>query len=203
MPEISDEEAALLATVKKLGGLPALDQMYRAHTLHTTLHGDPKVRSDYERIIKAKFPNANTVSDMAAPYIEQLNATNKRLDELTETMTKEKNEALLAERQADFNKKWGQAVADHELTAEGEEALGKFMEKEKLYDPEAAALLYFKRNPKPVTPQGGTGLTPNTWGIGPLPGEDEAGGKLLMDNPEAWADKEAFGILSEIRTAAA
>jgi hypothetical protein len=200
MLEIDDDDARLLATVKKLGGMTALDQMYRAHTLHTTLHNDPNVRADYEKIIKVKYPHATTASDIAAPYVKRLDETNARLAALEEERVKEKNEALQAQRQADFDAKWSQTVKDHSMTQEGEEALGKFMEKEKLYDPEAAALLYFKRNPKAASPQGGSGITPQTWGIGPLPGEDADSSKLLMDNPEAWADHEAANILNEVRT---
>ena len=199
--EIDDADAQLLATVKKLGGMPALDQMYRAHTLHTTLHGDPAVRTHYERLIKHKYPSAQTTDDIAAPYMREVTAVGDRVKAIEEDRIKERDEALQGRRQASFNDTWTQAVKDHDMTAEGEEALAKFMEKEKLHDPESAALLYFKRNPKPASPQDGGGLSPRTWGVGPLPGEDPESGKLLMADPERWADNEAFSVLNEMRKA--
>jgi hypothetical protein len=197
--EIDDADAQLLATVKRLGGMPALDQMYRAHTLHTTLHGDPNVRTHYERLIKHKYPQAQTTDDIAAPYVRELNATAERVKKLEDERVAERDAVLMERRQSSFNEAWGQAVKDHDMTAEGEDALAKFMEKEKLHDPESAALLYFKRNPKPQSPQESGGLAPKTWGVGPLPGEDPESSKLLLENPERWADNEAYSVLNEMR----
>jgi hypothetical protein len=199
--EIDDEDARLLATVKKLGGMPALDQMYRAHTLHSTLHADPNVRTHYERLIKHKYPATQTTDDMAAPYVKRIDETDSRIKALEESLAKEKEENLAARRQSDFNGQWDQAVKDHDMTAEGEEALAKFMKDRSLQDPESAALLYFKHNPKPASPQDGGGLMPKTWGIGPLPGEDPESSKMLMENPERWADQEAANVINEMRSA--
>lgn len=199
--EIDDNDAQLLATVKKLGGMPALDQMYRAHTLHTTLHADPNVRLHYERLIKHKYPQAQTTDDVAAPYVQAVKSVDDRVKSLEETLAKERADNLQARRQADFNSQWEQAVKDHEMTAEGEEALAKFMKDRGLHDPESAALAYFKHNPKPASPQDGGGLAPKTWGVGPLPGEDPESSKMLMENPERWADQEAFSVLNEMRSA--
>jgi hypothetical protein len=201
MPEISDEDAQLLATVQKLGGMRGLDQMYRAHKLHNELYSDGALRSQYEEVIAKKFPNVNTTAKAAAPYVEKLSAVEKKFDDYLAGEANRKNDELRARRQEDFNGKWAQAVKDHDLTTEGEEALGNFMKENQLADPESAALLYFKRNPKPPTPLTPEGVTPGTWGIGPLPGEDEKSGKFLMDNPESWADVEATNILNEMRSA--
>jgi hypothetical protein len=200
--ELSDEQAQLLATAEKLGGMSGLDRMYRANTVHNTLMGDAALRRTYEGLIKSKYPQAQTTDDVAAPYVAETRALAKRFDDYLEGETQRKNEELQTRRQGEFNGKWHQAVKDHDLTTEGEEALGKFMQDNGLFDPESAALLYFKRNPRPAVPVTPEGVMPNRWGIGPLPGEDEKSGKLLMDNPETWADIEAANILNELRSAA-
>jgi hypothetical protein len=200
--DLTDDQAQLLATAEKLGGMQGLDRMYRANTLHNTIYGDAALRQTYEALIKHKFPGAQTTADVAAPYVAQINRVEKKFDDFLAGETARKNEELLARRQGAFNERWSQAVKDHDLTTEGEEALGKFMQDNQLHDPESAALLYFKRNPKQTGPLTPEGVTPSHWGIGPLPGEDEKSGKLLMDNPETWADLEATNILREMRSAA-
>jgi hypothetical protein len=54
-----------------------------------------------------------------------------------------------------------------------------------------------------VTP---SSIAPAGWVKGgdfSISGEDEASSKLLISNPEAWADHEAADVLTEIRRQAA
>lgn len=201
--ELTDDQIALLNTAQKLGGMPALDNMYRAHQVHNKLYGDPKTRAHYEGLIKQQFPTVTTTADVAAPYVERINAVEKKFNEFADNFVREKANQTQQQRQEAFNANWAQMVKDHDLTPEGEEAMAKYMKDNNLHDPESAALRYFKHNPKPEPIQPAGGLSPQSWGIGPLPGEDEADGKLLMTEPERWADKEAFATLNEIRRTAA
>ena len=73
------------------------------------------------------------------------------------------------------------------------------------FDPDAvpAAALYFKQNPVEPSPIAPSAISPQSWGIGSVDGEDDKSAKDLISNPTAWADKEAAAVLTEIRRDAA
>ena len=202
--DLSDEDAALLAAAKKIGGVNDLDLASRARALHDRLYTHADTAASYRASIEKVVPGfKDPAAAAAAPYVAKLDELSKWKDEFLANQSKEREEAAKAAAQSDFDGAWNGVVKSYSLTDEGQEKLGKFMQDRKLADPEAAAALYYKQNPEPpaaVTPDS---IAPASWGIGPLPGEDPASSKLLMERPEAWADQEAATALTEFRRAAA
>lgn len=201
--ELSDADAALLEAARKMGGATGLDLAARAAKLHEQLISNKDTSVSYQGAIKKLYPDAKLPADVAAPYVERLDAVETRFNTWLADREKEREEADKARAQADFDTLWSKTVKDYSLTAEGEEKLVKFMQVRRLHDPEAAAALYYKQNPEPAAPSVPSSIGPDRWGIGPLPGEDEKTSKLLLSDPTAWADNEAAAVLTEVRRQAA
>jgi hypothetical protein len=205
VPMISDEDAALLAAVQRIGGATGLDLAVRAKALHDSLYSDPELSLGYQQTISKKFPTANTIERVAAPFVAKIDATQKQLDDFLAAQKKEREDAEQARLQGDFNTSWAQVVKDYSLTAEGEEKLESLMKDRKIADPEAAAALYFKLNPAPAAPVAPSSVAPQGWAkdMGLRMDADDSDSKLLVGDPDAWADKEAAAILTEVRREAA
>ncbi|SRR6266581_3472539 len=204
--DLSDEDSALLDAVKKAGGARALDLGMRAYALHQKLYTHKDTAVDYQKAIKTVVPEAQVASDVAAPYVARIDDVDARLNKMIEERDAEKKAAADAAAQGDFDKSWNDTVSAYSLTEEGQEKLINFMKNRKLADPEAAAALYYKQNPEPPAPVTPSSIAPAGWVKGGdfgMPGEDESSSKLLISNPEAWADQEAAGVLTEIRRSAA
>jgi hypothetical protein len=178
----------------------------RAYALHQKLYTHKDTALDYQKAIKVVAPDAQVASDVAAPYVAKIDSVTERLDKWEADRAAEKAAADEAALQGNFDAQWAAVVKDNSLTEEGQEKLIAFMKNRKLADPEAAAALYYKQNPEPPAPVTPSSIAPAGWVKGGdfgVPGEDEASSKLLISNPEAWADQEAAGVLTEIRRAAA
>jgi len=205
MIELSDEDAALLEAAKKAGGASAIDLGMRAYALHQKLYTHKDTALDYQKAIKVVAPDAQVASDVAAPYVAKIDSVAERLDKWEADRAAEKKAAEEAAAQGDFDAAWKRTVSENNLTEEGQEKLITFMKNRKLADPEAAAALYYKQNPEPPAPVTPSSIAPQGWAkdIGILHAEDDQSSKLLITNPEAWADQEAAGVLTEIRRQAA
>lgn len=204
--EVSDEDAALLEAAKKAGGVRGIDLGQRAYALHNKLYTHKDTALDYQKAIKVVAPDAQVASDVAAPFVARVDSVEERLNKWEADRAAEKAAADDAAIQGDFDKAWKSTVSAYELTEEGQEKLISFMKTRKLADPEAAAALYYKQNPAPPAPVAPSSIAPAGWVKGgdfSLGGEDESSSKLLISNPEAWADQEAAGVLTEIRRQAA
>jgi hypothetical protein len=197
--DLSDEDIALLQMAKQNGGRQGLQLAVNARRLHDALYNHKDVTREYQKQIKAVFPQAQVANDIAEPYLTEVRETRQKLDEFLDNQKKEREEADGKRAQDDFDNAWTQTVKDHNLTEEGQEKLINYMKDKRIVDPEAAALKYFKHNPEPPAPIAPTSIAPANWGIGGLPGEDEKSSKMLMENPEQWADQEAAAALTEIR----
>ncbi len=208
MIELDDEDVALLELAKKVGGAQAIDVGQRAKTLHDTLYSHAEVGADYQRAMKKVYPNTRTTADIAEPYVkplqEKLEATQKQLDEFIAAQVKAREDGDKASKQASFDAAWAQTVKDHELTEEGQEALIKHMQTVGIADPEAGALHYFHKNPKPAAPVAPSSIAPAGWGrdMGILHDPSDTDAKSLIANPEEWADREAAAVLTDVRRAA-
>ncbi len=205
MIELSDEDAALLEAAKKAGGASAIDLGQRAYALHQKLYTHKDTALDYQKAIKVVAPDAHVASDAAAPYVARIDSVEERFNKWEADRAVEKAAAESAVLQGDFDKSWNSTVSAYSLTEEGQEKLINFMKTRKLADPEAAAALYYKQNPEPPAPVTPSSIAPQGWAkdMGIMHAEDDTSSKLLISNPEAWADQEAAGVLTEIRRAAA
>jgi hypothetical protein len=205
VPMVSDEDAALLAALNKIGGAQGLDLAVRAKALHDQLYNDGDLGPSYQALIGKKYPTVQTPDKIAAPYVARLDATDKKLEDFLAEQKKEREDAEQARLQADFNSRWAGVVKDYELTAEGEEKLEQLMKDRKIADPEAAAALYFRQNPPPAAPITPASIAPQGWArdMGIQHADDDTDSKFLISNPDGWADKEAAAVLTEVRREAA
>ena len=164
MPELSDEEITLLRGSKTL-----LDQLLK----------NPKTRRDAEKLIKTIHPEAVTTDDVAAPYIERIDGLEKKLDEFLKGVQGEKLDSRL---EAQIRQ-----LREDGYTEEGIEKIKEIMVKEQIPNAIAASKLWDKANPPP--PPEPTNFQPTDWGIGRK--TDDPDLKLLFQDEDAWAEKEA------------
>jgi len=164
MPELSDEEITLLRGSKTL-----LDQLLK----------NPKTRRDAEKLIKTIHPEAVTTDDVAAPYIERIDGLEKKLDEFLKGVQGEKLDSRL---EAQIRQ-----LREDGYTEEGIEKIKEIMVKEQIPNAIAASKLWDKANPPP--PPEPANFQPTDWGIGRK--TDDPDLKLLFQDEDAWAEKEA------------
>lgn len=177
-----------------------LTQLRRAHALIEKLAGSPKSRRHFERAVKEEFPDVRTqeeeAEDMARPYVakveETANELKKELEALREEKRKQAEEAADSALYSSFIR-----LKDQGYTDEGMQKIAAIMKERNIADPEAAAALYDRLNPRQAEPAPSS-WEPARWNIG-----DDAVGpdtKALFENPEKWADLETGKILTEIRS---
>lgn len=181
MPEITDDE---LAAAK------------RAFDLIRQLSTNADARPHFERSLKVIDPRIETQEEaaakVAAPYVEQMSALQKRLDERDEADRKAAEDRQEHEAMDRLNAGFAYLREKEGVTAEGEEKLKALMVKENIASPEAAYAYYLRKNPTPqhepsaYVPQGwnfDTDLMPNTkdWFADPDKAEDQAIGQVLLE----------------------
>jgi len=145
------------------------------------LNNNPKSRRDYQRALKANYPEITTDEDRLAeaPEVQRLTRLEEKLDKYLDAQDKRAQDN---ETKAAFGR-----LADAGYTEEGISKIQKLMVDRKIGDPEAAAALFDKTNaPVDIIP---SGFQPTTWGFG-QPSEDPDT-KLLFENEDAWAEREA------------
>ena len=145
------------------------------------LNNNPKSRRDYQRALKANYPEITTDEDRLAeaPEVQRLSKLEQRLEKYLDGQEKREQDA---ETRAAFGR-----LADAGYTEAGITKIQKLMVDRKIGDPEAAAALFDKTNaPVDITP---SGFQPTTWGFG-APSEDPDT-KLLFENEDLWAEREA------------
>ena len=170
MIELSEEEVRVLRGSKAL-----MDQLLKS----------PKTKRTVEKAVKDLYPETVTTDDVAAPYIERLEATEKKLD----TYLKEQKESALE------NKFQGQvqALRDEGYTEEGIEKIKEIMVKESIPNAIAASKLFDKANPP--KPQEPSGFQSTNWGIGGTTTDENL--NLLFKDEDAWAEQEARRVWAE------
>jgi hypothetical protein len=161
----------------------------------------PETRREFEKMAKKLRPEITTTDDLAeqyaAPIAEKLEATNKRLDDWLASQETEKTEA--AQRVADEARDaaFGRLRADG-FTDEGLEKIKGIMIDRSIPDPEAAAALYEKQNPKPV--EGTSSWEPANWDIKGRAVDVDIEG--LFKDPDGWSDRLVYDVLRDERSKA-
>jgi hypothetical protein len=173
MAEIDDTELAILRGAHKL-----LDQ----------LHTSPKTRRQFQKAVKELHPSTITDEDRVseAPEVQ-------RLGKLEETVTKFIGDFRTREQDAEFNAAFGR-LRDQGYTEEGVTKIKQLMVDRKIADPEAGAALFDKINPAKEMPA--SGFMPTSWNFGGM-GADEPDTKLLFENEDVWAEREALKVIRE------
>lgn len=163
------------------------------------MNSDPVAKRALEQAIKKVRPEVEIEADIAERYAAPVREDVTKLTaQFTEFMDSQKKRDADAAERATNDTIAGQFadLAKEGYTVEGIEKIKTIMVDRKIADPEAAALLFDKLNPKPV--QENPGWIPQAWDV-----DSTAGGgidtKALFANEERWADAEVGKVLNEIR----
>lgn len=173
MAEIDDAELAILRG---------------AHRLLDQLHTSPKTRRQFQKAVKELHPSTITDEDRVSEAPEV-----KRLDSLEKTVTDFIDGWKTREQDNEFNAAFGR-LRDQGYTDEGIDKIKKLMVDRKIPDPEAGAALFDKINP--AKPMEHSGFQPTSWNFGGM-GADEPDTKLLFENEDLWAEREAMKVIRE------
>jgi len=166
MVDISEEQLRILNGSKAL-----LDKLLTG-----------KTRRRQEQLIKEHYPETQTVDDVAAPYVEEITALRKDLDEFKKELKGNKlDERLFSD--IDYLK----SNAGGNWTDDGIDKLKKFMVEREIPSIKDAAAVWERRNPP--APQTPSTFQPTDWGFGRKTEDPDV--KLLWEDEDAWADQEA------------
>lgn len=179
-------------------------QLQKGMALLEKLNGSPKARKHLERAVKEEFPTVETEEERAAslvkPYADKIEELEKKIGERFATEDEAKKKAAQEAADADLYGRFLR-LKDNGYTDEGLEKIAGLMKDRHIADPEAAAALYDRLNPKPVQTQP-SAWEPQSWNFH---GEDPSGKvnvKELFSDPDNWADKEAARVINEMRNTA-
>jgi len=165
MPELSDEELRVLQGSKKL-----LDKML----------GSPKTKRATEKLIKEHFPETQITDDIVEPVEKELQELRKDFKEFRDSLKGKELDSKL-EKGVEYLK------TERDFTDEGIEKLKKLMIEREIPSILDAAAVWEKRNPP--KPQEPSIMAPTDWGFGRK--TDDPDVKLLFEDEDAWAEKEA------------
>lgn len=161
-----------------------------AHTLMDKLMRNPATRQQAEKLIKQIEPSVTTTEDYAKPYIEKIDGLEKKLDTFLTNQAQREIDGQLNQEYA--------ALANDGWTTEGIEKLKKFQVERNIPSPIDAAGAWERRYP--AAPQQASILSSADWGFA-RDNADEMN-TLLWKDEDAFADKEAFNVITEFRNAA-
>lgn len=163
--------------------------------LHDALYTDPEIGAQFKGLIKQKFPKVSIPEiDAAAPAMTAVKGLEKKLDDVLglfkKASTDWKSEKDAASVRSEFS-----------FTDEGMDRVRKRATDDNIPLRAAAALINHE-TPEPVTPTGLTGT--GRWDLFGASGDKEkdADLKALVDDPDAWLERQVPKILGEHRNAA-
>jgi len=157
-------------------------QLQQMRGLLEKLNNNPKSRRDYQRALKANYPEITTDEDRLAeaPEVQRLSKLEEKFEKFLDAQDKREQDS---ETKAAFRR-----LADAGYTEEGIGKIQKLMVERKIGDPEAAAALFDKTNaPVDMLP---SGFQPTSWNFGQMGTSDDPDTKLLFENEDAYAEKE-------------
>ena len=162
--EMTEEEVKLLRGSKVL-----MDRLLK----------DPKTRRQAEGLVKQLYPETTTTDDVVEPYVSEIKELAKEFREFRKAQDGEKLDAKLNSQIAQLR--------EDGYTDEGIEKIKEIMVKEQIPNAIAASKLWDKANPP--KPAENSNFTPSNWGFGHK--TEDANLKLLFEDEDAWAEKEA------------
>ena len=184
MAEVSDQQLSVLNNAWAL-----LQQM----------EGNPDAKAHLEQAIKTVKPEVQTEADIAArfakPYVDQIESLRGDLTALSTSIKEREEQAAQRAQESQFAEAFGR-LSKAGYTADGITRIQELMVERKIADPDAAAALFDRLNPPAQHEQ--PGWSPATWEIGST-AAPTADLKLLFQDEDRWADREAGLALNEIR----
>jgi hypothetical protein len=177
-----------------------LNGFVAAKKLLEQINNDPRTRPLLTRAIKAHYPNTVTNEDLAAevarPYIEEVRQTKAQLEEMFGKMAA--RERYEEERQtlSDLDRSFSRLKKTYGYNDEGIDKIKALMIDRSIPDPDAAAALFERQNPKPTEAR--SSWEPDAWDLKDNAVEVDVAG--LFADPEKWADREVGRVLVDIRS---
>lgn len=171
--------------------------------LYNKLTSDPKAKKSFQQAIKAVRPDYQTEEDaaeaLAAPYVEQLRETQKKLDDLQKTLADKDAKRKEEEEDLTLTQRLKRVQSQYNFTEEGMKRLTDTMITRKIANPEdAAKLIEFE---KPKTPQGSS-YESSRWMVDAT---ETANGRPSfadwVNNTEATVQKEIAGAMNDVYAA--
>ena len=134
------------------------------------------------------------MQEEAAPYIEQITAVGKKLDDFLAAQEAREAASADAAANASLSEAFVKLRAEG-LTEAGEAEVKKAMVERNIADPYAAFALWERNNPKP--PEGLAAWEPDSWNFA----KNAVGRNVdeLFKNPDLWADEEVGHVLADLR----
>ena len=172
--------------------------LQRGQLLLQKLSQTPSTKRSFERLVKEIVPEVQTTADIvqeeAAPYIEQITAVGKKLDDFLAAQEAREAASADAAANASLSEAFVKLRAEG-LTEAGEAEVKKAMVERNIADPYAAFALWERNNPKP--PEGLAAWEPDSWNFA----KNAVGRNIdeLFKNPDLWADEEVGHVLADLR----
>lgn len=172
--------------------------LQRGQLLLQKLSQTPSTKRSFERLVKEIVPEVQTTADIvqeeAAPYIEQITAVGKKLDDFLAAQEAREAASADAAANASLSEAFVKLRAEG-LTEAGEAEVKKAMVERNIADPYAAFALWERNNPKP--PEGLAAWEPDSWNFA----KNAVGRNVdeLFKNPDLWADEEVGRVLADLR----
>jgi hypothetical protein len=151
------------------------------------------------KAIKVHYPNTRTDEDVAdevaKPYIEKVEAQASKLQEMYEKLEAKEKKAEELRQLSEMESSFGRLRSSYGYNDEGIEKIKGLMLERNIPDPEAAAALFERQNPRPSETR--SAWEPDSWNLR----EDavEVDVKGLFADPEKWADKMVGQVLADVR----
>ena len=187
MAEVVVDEAELNALI---AGKKLLEQ----------INTDPRTRPLLTRAIKTHYPNTRTDEDVAAevarPYIEEVRQTKAQLEQMFGTLAERDQRDQEQRTLSDLEKSFQRLKKTYGYNDEGIDKIKSLMIDRSIPDPEAAAALFERQNPKPVDAR--SSWEPDAWDLKDNAVDVDVAG--LFADPEKWADREIGRVLVDIRS---
>ena len=162
---------------------------------------NPQTRRQFEKVAKVLHPSIETTEDIAEAYAEpvraELKETQSKIDAFLTAQAERDAKAIESAADRDRDEAFGRLKAEG-YTEDGLERIKSLMVDRKIADPEAAAALFDRQNPKPMEPMGGS-WEPDHWNIRENAVERDV--TKLFESPDKWADQEVYNVLNEMRAA--
>jgi hypothetical protein len=177
-----------------------LNALTAAQKLLEQINSDPKTRPLLTKAIKAHYPNTRTDEDVAEevarPYIEKVEATASKLEEMFSKIAEREAKDSEARALSQLESSFSRLKSTYGYNDEGIDKIKALMVDRSIPDPDAAAALFERQNPKPTEVR--SSWEPDSWNLR----EDAVAVDVqgLFADPDRWADKEVGKILFDIRS---
>lgn len=175
-----------------------LNTLQRGFALLQKLSTSPKTQRDFERVLKMDNPELQTTEDLAStvakPYLDKVEDISKRLEERFAAMDEREAKSKDAQEQRETEEAFSR-LRQAGYQDDGLDRIKQLMVERRIADPEAAAALFDRQNPKVDTRP--SAWEPDSWNYHENAVDNDMEG--LLKNPDKWADKQVAIVLNEMR----